>query len=160
MDSPCKHDANKEPEEAGEKAKLSGEDRPDQRTRPRNCRKMVAEENPLVRRLIILTVIESVGRCLPAVVERNNFGGDERTIETVGYRHHTQSNEDKGESIHSGFPCDVEWHTCRNTRLLVSGEMQRGSESILNMPQNRRFAVESDRNDVETAFLLLDSVLE
>ncbi len=76
--------ADQDPERAGQVAELRREHRPDQRTGPRDRREMVAEQHPLVRGVEIAPVGARDRRRRPAVVEREDFGGEERAVETIG----------------------------------------------------------------------------
>jgi hypothetical protein len=46
----------------------------------------MAEEHVLVRRKIVLPVIEAVGRRHPRVVQGEHFGGDEGAVIPIGDR--------------------------------------------------------------------------
>ena len=57
---------------------------------------MMAEEDPFIGGMIVITVIELVRRSDAGVVKRDYFGGKECAIVAVDNRHHQKSAEDKG----------------------------------------------------------------
>jgi len=72
----CKRRASNQPERARQVAELRGERRADERARSRDGGKMVAEENPFVRRHEVAPSSWVRTECA-RVIERKNFGGDE-----------------------------------------------------------------------------------
>ena len=77
-------DAHHQPDQAGQVAELDRQDRPDQRPRPRDRREVVPEEDPAIRRVEVLAVVELVGRGHPRVVQRRDPGRQERAVVAVG----------------------------------------------------------------------------
>src|SRR5258708_1685675 len=67
-------DPDDDPEEAGEIAELRGEDRADEGACAADRGEVVAEENPLVGGLVILTVFETDGGGDALVIQRRDFG--------------------------------------------------------------------------------------
>ena len=68
---------------AGQIAELRGQHRPDQRSRPGNGRKMMAENNPFVRSHEILAVVVDFAWRGAAVVEREHARGNPFGIKPV-----------------------------------------------------------------------------
>ena len=77
-------DAGQDPQRSGQVAHLRGEDRADQRTGAGDRREMMTVEDDLVGRDVILAVVVSYRRRRPAVVEHQDFFGDELAVEPVG----------------------------------------------------------------------------
>ena len=72
----AKHDADEDPDRAGQVAELRGQHRPDQRTRAGDRREVVAEDDPPVGRHEVLPVVEPIRRRRPRVVERETRCGE------------------------------------------------------------------------------------
>ena len=67
--APARQTPIDEPEQPGHVAVLDRQHRPDQRAGPGNRGEVMAEENPAVGRVIVLAVVESVGRRMRVIVE-------------------------------------------------------------------------------------------
>ena len=77
-------DARDEPEQSGHEAELRGQHRPDERTRTRDRREVVAEQHPPRRDVIVVAVSLRVRRRDVPVVERHHLRGEERAVVAVG----------------------------------------------------------------------------
>ncbi len=83
MDGSAHNDTNQQPEKSRQVSELCGKHRPDERSRAGNGREMVSEQNPFVRRIVILTVIELMSRCGAVIIQGKDFCGDERAVVPV-----------------------------------------------------------------------------
>ena len=86
--------AEEHPEEPGSEAELGREDRADQRARAGDGREMVAEEDPLVRGVVVVPSLRAWAGVCAAVVERQDLGGDEGAVITVGQGDKKQGADD------------------------------------------------------------------
>src|SRR5665811_2091662 len=77
-------DANDDPENAGQIAELRGERGSHEWPGPRDRGEVMSEDDPSVRRHEVATIGETLRGRLPPVVEREDFRGDEGTVETIG----------------------------------------------------------------------------
>ncbi len=93
-----------DPDIAGEIAPLRREDRTDQRPRTGNRREVVAEEDQLVRGVIVDPVSQPMCRRRPLIVEDSNLGGQERAIVAVGDSERGEGTNDKPQGIHRFAP--------------------------------------------------------
>ena len=66
----------------GKIAELSGERRSDKRARSGDCGEVMPEEDPLVRRLIVVSVAQTFGRCGTLVVQQHHLCCNKPRIET------------------------------------------------------------------------------
>ena len=73
----AEHDADDEPERAGQIAELRGEHRADQRSGAGDGREMMAEEHPAVGRHEVAAVVEPLGRRGAPVVETEDTRREE-----------------------------------------------------------------------------------
>ena len=83
-------DADHEPDQTRQVAELDRQDRPDQRARSRDRREVVAEEDPAVRRLEVLAVVELVRGRHPRIVQGRDPRRQERAVIAVGHRQDRQ----------------------------------------------------------------------
>ena len=63
---------------------LSGNDRAYERAGTGDSGEVMAEDDVLIGRHVVVTVFEAEGRCDLVLVNRQDFGGNESAIETVG----------------------------------------------------------------------------
>jgi hypothetical protein len=81
---PGEHDASQDPHHARQVAHLRREDRPDERPRPGNGRKVVAIEHVLVGGNVVEPVVVAHRRCGPRRVELHHVPGDVEGVVAVG----------------------------------------------------------------------------
>ena len=79
----AEHDADQDPERAGQVAELRREDRADERARPGDRGEVVAEDDPAVGRDEVAPVVEPHGRRRAPVVEREDPPREEARVEAV-----------------------------------------------------------------------------
>ncbi len=79
----AEHDADENPQRAGQITELRGEHRPDERPRPGNGREVMAEDNPFVRFDEILAVVVDLARCGAAVVKCQQARGNPFGVKPV-----------------------------------------------------------------------------
>ena len=96
-------DAEEDPEETGVETELRREHRTDERPRAGDRREVMAEEDDTVRRVEVLSVLESVCRRDARVVEAEHFGGDERRVVAIGDRQDRQRPEHPPCGVHRGL---------------------------------------------------------
>ena len=84
MDSTGEDAADEDPQGAGQITELSGNDRAYERAGTGNSGEVMAEDDVLIGRHVVVTVFEAEGRCDLVLVDRQDFGGNESAIETVG----------------------------------------------------------------------------
>ena len=94
---PRQADADDQPDQAGQVAKLDRQDRPDQGARAGDRREVVPEEDPAVGRVEVLAVVVLVRRGDPGVVERRHARREERAVIAVG---HGQDGQDAEHHPH------------------------------------------------------------
>ncbi len=82
LDCASQHSTDQYPQDAREVTKLSRQSWPDQRSGTRNCRKVMTEQNPLVRGLEILAIPQSLSRSGPPVVQPKYPNGEEAAVKT------------------------------------------------------------------------------
>src|SRR5439155_12486683 len=92
-----------QPQQAGEVAVLNRQHRADQRPGSGDGGEVMAEQHPLVCRMIILTVIESMGRGDVGVVERHDLGGKECTVVAISNGQHAEHAEQDRHGVVEGF---------------------------------------------------------
>ena len=80
----AEHDADDDPDGAGQIAELRGERGPDERAGAGDRREMVAEDDPAIRRHEVAPVVEPLRRRRTLGVEREDLGGDQLAVEAVG----------------------------------------------------------------------------
>ena len=86
-------DADDQPEQAGHVAVLDGEHRADERAGAGDGGEVVAEEDPLVGRVVVLAVVELMRGRGSRVVEGGDAGGEEGAVVAVGDGQHAQHHE-------------------------------------------------------------------
>ena len=91
---------NKIQSRPGQIAELRRERRADERSRSGNSSEMMAEQNPFICRLEIVTVAEFLGRRRAAVVERHDLRGDEFTVEPEPDQENTHGRGDDPEAVY------------------------------------------------------------
>src|SRR6266851_639835 len=94
-----KRRAGNQPERARQVTELRGECRADERARPGDGGKMVAKENPFVRRHEVAAIVVAFTGSGAGVIERENFGGDEGRIETVSHQITANSSDNEPSRI-------------------------------------------------------------
>ena len=92
--------ADHNPAEAGKIAPLRGQDRPNQRPRARNGRKVDAEQHQPPRGVIIDVVAEPVGRRDAPVVQNGHFCRQKGPIEPIGHQKRGQGGNHQPERVH------------------------------------------------------------
>src|SRR5262249_12340422 len=78
------------PEQARRIAEVQRQDRTDQRAGAGDGREVVAEQDPLVRRVVILAIVEPMRRRRVGIVQRCHLGSQERAIVPVRQSHDAQ----------------------------------------------------------------------
>ena len=86
VDGARQTDAGHEPEQPRREPELRGQDGTEQRARAGNRREVVAEQHPLVRRVVVVAVLQSVRRRDAPVVEHHDLRRQERAVEAVRER--------------------------------------------------------------------------
>ena len=79
-----KHHAGEDPQHSGQVAHLRGQHRTDQRTRAGDRGEVMAEQNVLVGRHVVETVVASDSRRHAAGVKLHHARGDEQAVVAVG----------------------------------------------------------------------------
>ena len=78
--------ANQNPKCSRQEPKLSGEDRANQRAGAGDCRKMMPEHHPAIRRHEIFAVIMRDGGCSALIIQDENLGCEPLAVKTVADR--------------------------------------------------------------------------
>src|SRR5204863_10001392 len=79
----AKRDADDYPERAGKKSELGRQCWTNQWTRSRDCREVVAEDDPAIRRHEVAAVVETRRGSRPRCIERENPARDELAVKPV-----------------------------------------------------------------------------
>jgi hypothetical protein len=93
------HRADDYPESAGQVTELSGEHGSDQGSRSGDRGKVVAEQNPLVCRLEVVSVAEALGRRGALVVERHYARSDELRVEAEAEQVGARGGRDQPDTV-------------------------------------------------------------
>jgi len=83
MHGAADHRANQQPDRARQKTELRRQNRPHQRTRRCDGRKMVAKSHPFIHRHIILAVIERVGGRGAIAIQGQDFRSEKTAVEAI-----------------------------------------------------------------------------
>ena len=97
---PGQADADHDPEQPRHISELRRQHRPDQRPRAADRGEVMAEQHPLVGRMIILPVVESDGRRDPAVVQHRDLRREERAVIAIRDRQDAQHDDHHGHCGH------------------------------------------------------------
>ena len=95
-------DADDQPEQARHVAVLDGQHRADERPGPGDGGEVMAEQHPLVGRVVVLAVVERVGRRQAAVVEGGHLRGEEGAVVAVGDGQDAQGAEQQRHGVQDG----------------------------------------------------------
>ena len=97
-----RHDGPDEhPQEPRKVAELGGQHRPDQRPRPRDGGKVVAEEDPLAHRHVVLPVVQAAGGRRAGVAQDQHPRRHETEVEAVGQGKEDQRRYDQHHRVHA-----------------------------------------------------------
>ena len=91
-----------QPDEARRVAELRGQHRSDQRARAGDGGEVMAEEHPLLRRVVVVPVVLRVRRRHARIVQHHHLRGDERAVVAVRDGQDAQGGNDQVESMHRG----------------------------------------------------------
>ena len=134
-----KHAANQNPKKARRESKLRRQSRADQRSRSGDGCEVMAEEHPLRRSDVVMSVGIKVRGSGAPIIQRQSLRRNERTVITVGNRIHTQRTQQNRESIHASLQAhevaadaagrfDRILHLLRNSAQLFPGIRQRRAQ--------------------------------
>ena len=100
LDGTGEANADNEPYKAGHITELDGENWPDQGAGPGDGGEMMAEEDPTIGRMVILSVIKLVSWGGSCRIDHCHAGGEEGTVESIGHRHSGENPEENGHRMH------------------------------------------------------------
>ena len=92
--------ANHQPQQSRQKTKLRRQHRTNQRTGAGDRREVMAEQHPLVCRVIVVTVVHRLRRHGARIVKREHLGGDESGVVAIGDRDHAKRADDDWKCVH------------------------------------------------------------
>ena len=92
--------ADHDPQQPRHIPELCRQHRPDQRSGAADCREMMAEKYPFVRRMIILPIVESHRRRDTAVVEHGDFRREEGAVIAIRDRQDAEHDDHHGHCGH------------------------------------------------------------
>ncbi len=126
--APCEDGAEQNPKGTGQIAELRGQGGPDERTGPGDSGKVVAEQDPFVRRLKIVPVIEAFGGSSAAVVQCHDLRRDKFRVEAKTEYKSGGGSSDQPETIdglaaRSGNEADGDRSEDADERPNQSGEV-------------------------------------
>jgi hypothetical protein len=96
----AEHHPEQDPEETRQEPELRREDRTDQRPRPGDGRKMMAEQHPLVGRVKIVPVVVLVCRRASPIVQTEHPGSEESGVIPIGQSQHGEGGQQPPGSVH------------------------------------------------------------
>ncbi len=100
LDRAREHDADENPQRAGQIAHLRREHRPDQRAGASYGREMMSEEHVAIGRHVIEAVVATIGGRLSRRVHAQHLVGDEKTVEPIRDEVDTRRRDDE--------PCGID----------------------------------------------------
>jgi len=101
--TPGQDRADQQPKKTRRKSELRCQSRPHQRPSSRDGREVMSKEHPSRRSDIVMPVCVSVRGSYAAIVERQSFRGNERTVVTVGKGVHAQCTQQYREGVHDAL---------------------------------------------------------
>src|SRR6185436_5562368 len=99
LNTAAEHGADQDPERPGQIAELRGERRTDQRSRSRDGREVMSENDPAVRRHEVAAVAEPLRGSRASRLERENFRREECAIETIADGVDANGGDDEPERV-------------------------------------------------------------
>ena len=100
LDGSGEANSDDQPNQSGHIPKLDCQDRADQWSCPRDCGKVMAEQDPSIGRMVILPVIKPMRGCDSLCIQHRNSGRQKRAVESVSDRHRGQHPQQQRHSVH------------------------------------------------------------
>jgi hypothetical protein len=89
-----------EPNQAGHVPELNSQNRPYQRSCSADGCKVMAEQDPSIRRMVILSVIKLDGGGNPVRIQDGDSGGKKSAVVAVGHGHGREDSQENRHGMH------------------------------------------------------------